>query len=187
MRPICRLWASSGRSLATAIASFVLGGFAVMAVPAHAADMGIPSRSYYPPTPPPPAIYDWNLPGRLQFREHRQSAVRRRNRWRTDRSQLRICALGCRRGSLVDRFGDQRVDLDRMHRCLLDPTNTNAGSVGKLYITRAVVCRRDGAAWLRRERLAVLCQGRRGLDARFLYRGSSYRWRGRYCCNSGLH
>jgi len=45
--------------LATAIASFVLGGFAVMAVPAQAADMGIPSRSYYPPTPPPPAIYDW--------------------------------------------------------------------------------------------------------------------------------
>src|SRR5499427_9156516 len=59
MRPICRLSASSGRSLATAIASFVLGGFAVMAVPAQAADMGIPSRSYYPPTPPPPAIYDW--------------------------------------------------------------------------------------------------------------------------------
>src|SRR5262249_58007221 len=59
MRPICGLSASSGRSLATAIASFVLGGFAVMAVPAQAADMGIPSRSYYPPTPPPPAIYDW--------------------------------------------------------------------------------------------------------------------------------
>ena len=29
-----------------------------MAVPAQAADMGVPSRSYYP-APPPPAIYDW--------------------------------------------------------------------------------------------------------------------------------
>ena len=57
MRPICRLSASSGRSLATAIGSFLLCGFALTAVPAQAADMGVPSRSYYPP--PPPAIYDW--------------------------------------------------------------------------------------------------------------------------------
>jgi outer membrane immunogenic protein len=57
MRAICRLSASSGRSLATAIGSFVLCGFALTAVPAQAADMGVPSRSYYPP--PPPAIYDW--------------------------------------------------------------------------------------------------------------------------------
>ncbi len=57
MRPICRLSASSGRSLASAIWSFVLCGFAVTAVPAQAADMGVPSRSYYPPLPP--AIYDW--------------------------------------------------------------------------------------------------------------------------------
>jgi hypothetical protein len=44
--------------LASAIWSFVFCGFAVTAVlPAHAADMGVPSRSYYPPLPP--AIYDW--------------------------------------------------------------------------------------------------------------------------------
>ena len=59
MRPICRLSASSGRSLASAIWRFVLCGFAVTAVPAQAADMGVPSRSYYPASPPPPAIYDW--------------------------------------------------------------------------------------------------------------------------------
>jgi outer membrane immunogenic protein len=57
MRPICRLSASSGRSLASAIWGFVLYGFAIAAVPAQAADMGVPSRSYYPPLPP--AIYDW--------------------------------------------------------------------------------------------------------------------------------
>lgn len=56
MRPICRSSASSGRPLA--IASLLLCGFAVRAVPAQAADMGVPSRSYYP-APPPPAIYDW--------------------------------------------------------------------------------------------------------------------------------
>jgi hypothetical protein len=59
MRPICRLSVSSGWSLAAAIASFVLCGFAVMAEPALAADLGVPGRSYYPATPPPPAIYDW--------------------------------------------------------------------------------------------------------------------------------
>jgi outer membrane immunogenic protein len=58
MRPICRLSASPGRSLATAIAGLVLCGFAVVAPPARAADMGVP-RSYYPASPPPPAIYDW--------------------------------------------------------------------------------------------------------------------------------
>jgi outer membrane immunogenic protein len=58
MRPICRLAASSGPCLASAIWSFVLCGFALMAVPAHAADMAIPARSYYPPLPP--AIYDWS-------------------------------------------------------------------------------------------------------------------------------
>jgi outer membrane immunogenic protein len=57
MRPICRFSASSGRSLANAIASFVLCGLALTAAPAQAADMGVPSRSYYPPLPP--AIYDW--------------------------------------------------------------------------------------------------------------------------------
>src|SRR6516164_10165583 len=56
MRQICRLSAASGRSLATATASFVLCGFIGMAA-AFAADMGVPSRSYYPPLPP--AIYDW--------------------------------------------------------------------------------------------------------------------------------
>ena len=45
--------------MASAIWSFVLCGFAVTAVPAQAADMGVPSRSYYPASPPPPAIYDW--------------------------------------------------------------------------------------------------------------------------------
>jgi outer membrane immunogenic protein len=30
-----------------------------MAAPVQAADMGVPSRSYYPTSPPPPAIYDW--------------------------------------------------------------------------------------------------------------------------------
>jgi outer membrane immunogenic protein len=59
MGPICRLLAASRRSLAAAIAGFVLCGFAVMAAPAEAADMGVPSRSYYPASPPPPAIYDW--------------------------------------------------------------------------------------------------------------------------------
>jgi outer membrane immunogenic protein len=44
--------------LATAIAGLVLCGFAVVAAPARAADMGVP-RSYYPASPPPPAIYDW--------------------------------------------------------------------------------------------------------------------------------
>jgi outer membrane immunogenic protein len=39
-----------------ATASFVLCGFMGMAA-AQAADMGVPSRSYYPPLPP--AIYDW--------------------------------------------------------------------------------------------------------------------------------
>ena len=57
MRPICRLLASSGRSLAGAIGSFALFCCAVAASPAQAADMGVPSRSYYPA--PPPAIYDW--------------------------------------------------------------------------------------------------------------------------------
>ncbi|MGB5182612.1 MAG: outer membrane beta-barrel protein [Xanthobacteraceae bacterium] len=43
--------------MASAIWGFVLCGFAMAAVPAQAADMGVPSRSYYPPLPP--AIYDW--------------------------------------------------------------------------------------------------------------------------------
>jgi outer membrane immunogenic protein len=43
--------------LTAAIGSFALCGFAVMAAPAQAADLGVPSRSYYPPLPP--AIYDW--------------------------------------------------------------------------------------------------------------------------------
>jgi outer membrane immunogenic protein len=30
-----------------------------MAAQAQAADLGVPSRSYYPASPPPPAIYDW--------------------------------------------------------------------------------------------------------------------------------
>jgi outer membrane immunogenic protein len=57
MRPICRLSASSGRPLASAIWSFVLCGFAIAAAPAQAADIGVPARSYYPSLPP--AIYDW--------------------------------------------------------------------------------------------------------------------------------
>jgi outer membrane immunogenic protein len=39
------------------MARLVLCGFALTAAPAQAADMGVPSRSYYPPLPP--AIYDW--------------------------------------------------------------------------------------------------------------------------------
>ena len=57
MRPICRLSASSRLSLASAIWALVLCGFTFTAVPAHAADIAIPARSYYPPLPP--AIYDW--------------------------------------------------------------------------------------------------------------------------------
>src|ERR1700739_647305 len=57
MRLICRLSASPGRSLASAIWGFVLCGFVITAVPARAADVGVRSRSYYPPLPP--AIYDW--------------------------------------------------------------------------------------------------------------------------------
>jgi outer membrane immunogenic protein len=58
MRPIWRLSASSGLSLASAILSLALCGFAYTALPAHAADMAVP-RSYYPAAAPPPAIYDW--------------------------------------------------------------------------------------------------------------------------------
>jgi outer membrane immunogenic protein len=56
MRPICR-FSASGQFLTNAIASLVLCGFAFAAGPAQAADIGVPSRSYYPPLPP--AIYDW--------------------------------------------------------------------------------------------------------------------------------
>jgi outer membrane immunogenic protein len=38
----------------------MLCGFAFTAVPAHAADMGVPGRTYYPASFPPPAIYDWS-------------------------------------------------------------------------------------------------------------------------------
>src|SRR5262244_3758097 len=55
MRPILAVIASSGRSLA--IAGCALCRFAAMAGSAQAADIGVPSRSYYPPLPP--AIYDW--------------------------------------------------------------------------------------------------------------------------------
>jgi outer membrane immunogenic protein len=58
MRPICRL-SASGLSLARAISGLALCGFALTAGPAHAADIAVPSRSYYPASPPPPAIYDW--------------------------------------------------------------------------------------------------------------------------------
>src|SRR5271166_1633203 len=39
--------------------AFLATGLAASALlaPAQAADMGVPSRSYYPP--PPPAVYDW--------------------------------------------------------------------------------------------------------------------------------
>jgi outer membrane immunogenic protein len=57
MRPICRLSAGPSLSFARAIWGLALFGFA--AAPAHAADIAVPSRSYYPATPPPPAIYDW--------------------------------------------------------------------------------------------------------------------------------
>jgi outer membrane immunogenic protein len=43
--------------LTTAAAIVVLCGVAFVAAPAHAADLGVPTRSYYPA--PPPAIYDW--------------------------------------------------------------------------------------------------------------------------------
>jgi outer membrane immunogenic protein len=59
MRPICRVSASSGLSLASAIGGLALFGVAWTAVPAHAADIAVPGRSYYPTTPLPPAIYDW--------------------------------------------------------------------------------------------------------------------------------
>lgn len=57
MGSICRVSASSGYSW-NAIRGFLLCGFAAAAMPAQAADMGVPARSYYPP-PPPPAVYDW--------------------------------------------------------------------------------------------------------------------------------
>jgi len=60
MTPICRLSVSSGASLASAIWSLALCGFAFTAVPAHAADIPVPGRTYYPASPPPPAIYDWS-------------------------------------------------------------------------------------------------------------------------------
>jgi outer membrane immunogenic protein len=49
---------SSARLAASA--GFLVTGLATSALfaPAQAADMGVPSRSYYP-APPPPAIYDW--------------------------------------------------------------------------------------------------------------------------------
>jgi outer membrane immunogenic protein len=52
-----RLRSSSARLAASA--AFLATGLATSALlaPAQAADMGVPSRSYYPP--PPPAIYDW--------------------------------------------------------------------------------------------------------------------------------
>jgi outer membrane immunogenic protein len=59
MRPICRLSAPSGASLASTIWVLALCGFAFTAAPAHAADIGVPGRTYYPASPPPPAIYDW--------------------------------------------------------------------------------------------------------------------------------
>ncbi|SRR5579872_609957 len=59
MSLVCRVSASSGWSWTNATWSFLLCAFTATAVPAaQAADMGVPSRSYYPP-PPPPAIYDW--------------------------------------------------------------------------------------------------------------------------------
>jgi outer membrane immunogenic protein len=50
---------SSSARLAVS-AGFLVTGLATSALfaPAHAADIGVPSRSYYP-APPPPAIYDW--------------------------------------------------------------------------------------------------------------------------------
>jgi outer membrane immunogenic protein len=59
MRPVCRLSTSSGASLASAIWALALCGFAFAALPAHAADIAVPGRTYYPTSPPPPAIYDW--------------------------------------------------------------------------------------------------------------------------------
>jgi outer membrane immunogenic protein len=59
MRPIWRLSASSGTPLASAISGLALCGFAFTAVPAHAADIAVPGRSYYPAVAPPPAVYDW--------------------------------------------------------------------------------------------------------------------------------
>jgi hypothetical protein len=53
-----QLRSSSARLAASA--GFLVTGLATSALfaPAHAADIGVPSRSYYP-APPPPAIYDW--------------------------------------------------------------------------------------------------------------------------------
>jgi outer membrane immunogenic protein len=53
-----QLRSSSARLAASA--GFLVTGLATSALfaPAHGADMGVPSRSYYP-APPPPAIYDW--------------------------------------------------------------------------------------------------------------------------------
>ena len=53
-----QLRSSSARLAASA--GFLVTGLATSALfaPALAADMGVPSRSYYP-APPPPAIYDW--------------------------------------------------------------------------------------------------------------------------------
>src|SRR6201987_4265930 len=53
-----QLRSSSARLAASA--GFVVTGLATSArfAPAHGANIGVPSRSYYP-APPPPAIYDW--------------------------------------------------------------------------------------------------------------------------------
>jgi outer membrane immunogenic protein len=59
MGPIFRFSASSRQFLASAIWSCALCLLAFAATPAHAADMGVPNRAYYPTTPLPPAIYDW--------------------------------------------------------------------------------------------------------------------------------
>jgi outer membrane immunogenic protein len=54
-----RGWLSSSAARLAASAAFLTTGLATSALfaPAQAADMGVPSRSYYPPVPP--AIYDW--------------------------------------------------------------------------------------------------------------------------------
>src|SRR5215472_16915239 len=123
MRQICRLSAASRRSLATA--SFVLCGFMGMAG-AQAADMGVPSRSYYPPLPP--AIYDWtgiyvggHIGGGMLVDSISLNGVSPNGFNLTDTGNVRpagvigggqvganygVRALGCRRGSFVDRFGD---------------------------------------------------------------------------------
>jgi hypothetical protein len=70
----------------------------------------------------------------------------------------------------LDRFCDRRKHPDRY----------NSGrdlSAGALHVSSQVVCCCDRTRRLRRERLAILREGRRRLDERQVYRGHLHPWR----------